>query len=100
MSANFLVQILNDMRRAGLVESRRGMGGGYLLARNPETITLRQIVEAVDPTLLQASVSNSGESGAAVANAWRRVGENVVASLDAVTLANISEAPAEPMFHI
>ena len=100
VSANFLVQILNDLRRAGLVESRRGMGGGYILAGKPENITLRQIVEAVDPTLLQATVSSGGESGAAVANAWRRVGDHVVASLDAITLANITETPAEPMFHI
>ena len=100
MSANFLVQILNDLRRAGLVESRRGMGGGYLLARKPETVTLRQIVEAVDPALLEASVTSGGESGAAVANAWRSVGENVVSALDAVTLASIAESTTGPMFHI
>ena len=41
VSANFLVQILNDLRRAGLVESRRGKSGGYLLARKPDTIQLR-----------------------------------------------------------
>lgn len=100
VSANFLVQILNDLRRAGLIESRRGMSGGYLLAGQPETITLRQIVEAVDPSLLQLSVSAEGASGAAVAAAWRGVGEAVAASLDRVTLAQMAENHEAPMFHI
>ena len=43
------MQILNDLRRAGLVDSRRGQAGGYLLARSAETVTLRHVVEAVDP---------------------------------------------------
>lgn len=100
VSANFLVQIMNDLRRAGLIESRRGMSGGYILAGKPDAITLRQIVEAVDPALLQASVSADGESGAAVLKVWRQVGGKVVAALDGVTLAQMTENAAEPMFHI
>ncbi len=53
VSANFLVQILNDLRRAGIIESRRGAHGGYILSRPAEKITLRQIVDAVGPSLLQ-----------------------------------------------
>jgi len=100
VSANFLVQILNDLRRAGLVESRRGMSGGYLLAQPATAITLRRIVEAVDPALLEASVGDAGDSGPGVARVWRQVGDHVAASLDAVTLADIAENPAAPMFHI
>ena len=100
VSANFLVQILNDLRRAGIIESRRGMSGGYLLARPPETITLRQIVEAVDPLLIQGSVTQTGESGAAVAKAWQRVGTTVIDALETVTLDTLAAASQEPMFHI
>ena len=100
VSANFLVQILNDLRRAGLIESRRGMSGGYILAGEPESITLRQIVEAVDPSLMQASVSAGGESGAAVLKVWQQVGGKVVGALEDVTLARMAENTAEPMFHI
>ena len=46
ISANFLVQILNDLRRGGMIDSRRGASGGYLLSRPANQITLRQIVEA------------------------------------------------------
>ena len=47
MSANFLVQILNDLKRGELIVSRRGKAGGYLLNQAPKNITLLQIVEAV-----------------------------------------------------
>ena len=73
VSGNFLVQILNDLRRAGLIESRRGKAGGYLLARSADQITLRQVVEAVDPSLLQCSVTREGDSGQAVRLAWEQV---------------------------
>lgn len=44
----FLEQIFRDLRRAELVTGKRGPGGGYVLARPPEAISLRTIVEAVD----------------------------------------------------
>jgi Rrf2 family protein len=42
----FLTQILQDLRKAGLVEARRGPGGGYALARPPEQITLAEVLRA------------------------------------------------------
>jgi Rrf2 family protein len=100
VSANFLVQILNDLRRAGLVESRRGMSGGYLLAQPPSSITLRRIIEAVDPAVLQPSVAEAGDSGAGVARVWKQVAANLAAALDSITLADMAENPSAPMFHI
>jgi Rrf2 family protein len=44
----FLEQIFRDLRRAGLVEGKRGPGGGFVLARPADEITLRAVVEAVD----------------------------------------------------
>lgn len=100
VSANFLVQILNDLRRAAIIESRRGKTGGYLLARGPESITLRQIVEAVDPSLLQGSVASGGESGPAVQQAWERVSSRLQRELDQITLESLSSKPGAAMFHI
>jgi Rrf2 family cysteine metabolism transcriptional repressor len=100
VSANFLVQILNDLRRAGLVDSRRGKTGGYLLARPAKSITLRQIVVAVDPQLLQFSVSNDGESGTAVRAAWERLSAELSNRLEAVTLDTLAQQPGDPMFYI
>src|ERR671922_3102636 len=44
----YLEQILLALKGAGLVRSKRGVGGGYVLARDPSTITLGEIVSAVD----------------------------------------------------
>lgn len=100
VSGNFLVQILNDLRRAGLVDSRRGKAGGYLLARPASAITLRQIVEAVDPALLQCSAVHEGDSGAAVKRAWDAVSETVCDSLDGISLESLASRAGDPMFYI
>lgn len=100
VSANFLVQILNDLRRAGLVESRRGKAGGYLLGRAADAITLRQIVEAVDPALLQCSVGNDGESGPANRKAWEKISARVCEALEEVTLESMATGDSAPMFYI
>jgi Rrf2 family protein len=47
----FLENILGDLRNAGIIESRRGVEGGYLLARPPEEIALADVVRAVDGPL-------------------------------------------------
>jgi Rrf2 family protein len=44
----FLLAILSKLRQAGIVESRRGPGGGYRLARPSSALTLAEIIEAVD----------------------------------------------------
>jgi Rrf2 family protein len=100
VSGNFLVQILNDLRRAGLVDSRRGKSGGYLLAREPDTITLRQVVDAVDPSVLQCVVSREGESGQAVRHAWEEVSSSLQQALDRVTLETLASNAGGPMFYI
>ncbi len=100
VSANFLVQILNDLRRSGLVESRRGKAGGYLLARRADQISLRQVVEAVDPSLLQCSVTRDGDSGAAVRLAWEQVSHSLQNSLGQITLDQLATKQGDPMFYI
>jgi Rrf2 family transcriptional regulator, cysteine metabolism repressor len=100
VSGNFLVQILNDLRRAGLIESRRGKAGGYLLARTADQITLRQVIDAVDPALLQCSVTRDGDSGEAVRRAWDQVSLTLLNSLDQITLDSFVNPQTSPMFYI
>jgi Rrf2 family protein len=100
VSGNFLVQILNDLRRAGLIESRRGKAGGYLLAKRADQITLRQVVEAVDPSLVQCSVTREGESGQAVRRAWDEISKGLQDSLDQITMETLANRESSPMFYI
>ncbi len=48
ISLNYLEQIFGDLRRAELVESRRGKNGGYLLAGPLESIRIGDVIRAVD----------------------------------------------------
>ncbi|MEE8582236.1 MAG: Rrf2 family transcriptional regulator [Myxococcota bacterium] len=57
----YLEQIFQRLRRAELVRSKRGPGGGYTLARAPGEINLRDIVEAIDGPLGQALPLNPGD---------------------------------------
>lgn len=100
VSASFLVQILNDLRRQGLVESRRGKAGGYRLAREPQTITLLEIVETIEPTLLVNSTARGGECGQAVHEVWDTVAETNRAAFAKIDLAQIASRQEGLMFHI
>jgi len=83
---NYLVQILNELRGAGLIVSKRGKQGGYALARAPERIALIEIVEAVDSELLERNFEAVGHSGARVAGIWSEIGETFEAKLQQHTL--------------
>ncbi len=63
ISLPYLEQLFVKLRRAGLVESARGPGGGYRLARAPEAIRISEILEAVDETV-SAMHQGAGATGA------------------------------------
>jgi len=56
----YLEQIFQKLRRAGLVRSKRGPGGGYTLAGDPRELTLRDVVEAIEGPLRAAEASRPG----------------------------------------
>ncbi len=58
LSPQYLEQICCRLRRAGLVESTRGVKGGYCLARPPGEITLGQVIEALEGPLLPLECIN------------------------------------------
>jgi Rrf2 family nitric oxide-sensitive transcriptional repressor len=47
--APYLAKLMQQMKRAGLITSQRGVGGGFLLAHHPAEITLAEIVNVVEP---------------------------------------------------
>lgn len=61
--ARYLEQIFQKLRRAGLVTSKRGPGGGYQLARRPDAISLAEVVRAVQGTVL--GTAEGGTAGCA-----------------------------------
>ena len=92
----YLEQILLALKGAGLVRSKRGVGGGYVLARPPEQITLGEIVSAVDGPIAVGDFGRPHENGAcdhegqcALLAVWAEVGEHMRRHLDSFTLADM-----------
>ncbi len=103
----FLEAILVDLRKAGLVESRRGPEGGHRLARSPHQISLADVREAVDGPLSLAPQGREHPktpSDAALTAVWGEVERDVRTALSKVTLDAIlrkAEAQREvPDFNI
>src|SRR3954470_6167756 len=96
----FLEQILNDLKSAGIVQSRRGGAGGYRLARRPEEITLAAVVRHIEGALAPVSCvserfyekcSCPDESRCAIRSVMKEVREAVVKIMERVSIAEISE---------
>jgi Rrf2 family protein len=98
--ANYLVQILNELRNAGLITSKRGKQGGYALAREPDKIGLTEIVEAVDPDLLGCKFEGSGHSGERVAEIWSEISACLEEKIGGYTLADIVVSGPGEMYYI
>lgn len=94
LSLAYLEQLFGPLRRAGLVASARGPGGGYRLARPPGGITISDIVLAVDEPI-QATRCEEGGPGCLAGqrclthDLWAELGDQIRLFLDAVTLADV-----------
>ena len=77
VSSNFLVQILNALRVEGIIQSKRGKNGGYFMERNPEDISLYEIVKAMDSGMVAEVTVKEGESAASVASVWVKLSEDL-----------------------
>ena len=91
----FLENILIDLRHAGIVRSQRGAEGGYWLARSPDSISVGEVIRAVDGPL--ASVRGEAPEdlaydGAAehLRNTWIAVRASLRTVVDELTLADVA----------
>ena len=96
----FLEQILNDLKSAGIVQSRRGVAGGYRLAKPPEEITLATVVRHIEGALAPVSCvsqrfyekcSCPDESRCAIRSAMKEIREAVVKVAERVTIAELCQ---------
>lgn len=92
---HYLEQIFMHLRRAGLVVSTRGPGGGYALARPADAIAVGEIMAAVEEPVQMIRCAGQ-VTGGCVADRrclthdlWRALGDHIVAFLDAVTLGDV-----------
>ena len=83
----FLEQILIQLKKAGLVQSIRGASGGYVLAKDPVQISLKDVVEAVEGevSLLDPRLNPNST----VLRVWREIEEEFVEKLSSITLQDL-----------
>ena len=99
----YLEQILLALKGAGIVRSKRGVGGGYVLARLPERLTLGQVVAAVDGPIVVGDFGEPHAGGAcnhegqcALLSVLAEVGEHMRTHLDSFTIADMVQRGAGP----
>jgi Rrf2 family protein len=93
----YLEQILLALKGAGIVRSKRGVGGGYVLARDPGAITLGEIVSAVDGPIAVGDFGEPHQDGACdhegqcvLLAVWHEISGHMRKYLDSFTLADIA----------
>jgi Rrf2 family cysteine metabolism transcriptional repressor len=107
----YLEHLVARLRKAGLVDSRRGSRGGYLLARAPGEITMAEVVEALEGSIAPIECISEASDGSIVCSResdpgracptkllWTRVRFSIVSTLQQTTLADLlvgGAAPAE-----
>jgi Rrf2 family transcriptional regulator, iron-sulfur cluster assembly transcription factor len=102
LSLSYLEQLFGKLRRAGLVGSARGPGGGYRLARSSDTITVADIVSAVEEPI-HATRCHEGTGGCMALpglsglgercqthDLWFELGRQITLFLEGVTLADVA----------
>ncbi len=96
----FLEQILNDLKSAGIVESRRGVAGGYRLSKPPEKISLAVVIRHIEGPLAPVSCvsekfysrcSCPDEAKCGIRSIMKEVRDAIVAILEGVTVAELCQ---------
>lgn len=92
----FLEQVLFDLRKAGLIESRRGNEGGYLLAKAPREISVGEVIRLIEGSLEPISCVKQGYSDCGdihkcvFKKIWRDVYQATSSIIDNVTFEELS----------
>lgn len=88
ISLSYLEQLFAMLRKAGLVVSARGPGGGYRLQRSGDEITVGEVFRAVDET---GNAENNGRdwSGGATASLWAALDDHIRDFLEGVAISDV-----------
>ncbi len=100
ISEKYLGQIIMPLKNSGLVVSQRGSRGGYALARPPETVTVKDVVEAIEGRIAAVLCVSDPEACARATSCvatqvWRKLSEDIERSLSSFTLAALARQARE-----
>ena len=98
ISLSYLEQLFGRLRRGGLVNSVRGPGGGYVLARNPDQMRIADIILAVDEPIKATRCSPGSPNGChshrgrcLTHDLWEELANQIYQYLSSVTLADVCQ---------
>jgi Rrf2 family protein len=94
VSVAYLEQILNTLRKAGLIHSVKGPGGGYLLSRSPSMVSIGAILKELEGPVAITSCMDPLEGCSRVDSCvthmlWRSLGEKIEGFLGTITLDDL-----------
>ena len=103
--ARFLVQILLQLKAAGLVNSTRGAAGGYRLARDPTQVTLRDVTQILDgqPATITSKAENATSISTTLIEMFNHFRSQQTKMLQTIPLAELMQRADEdtnPMYYI
>jgi Rrf2 family protein len=100
--ANYLVQILIELKAQGIARSLRGKEGGYLLARAPSEITLGDVLRAVHGEVFDTPALTDANCAPELRRAWQRLKSAVDEAADKITFQQLVDenAEKEKMYYI
>lgn len=91
----YVEQVMHELRQADLVSSQRGKGGGYRIAREPESITVLQVIEALEGPVDSFGRMRSGDLVEPLLEPlWSNVRSSLKDVLQATTIADIADRAA------
>jgi Rrf2 family protein len=93
--ANYLVQILSELKATGIAKSVRGKEGGYLLARPPGEISLGDVIRAVHGEVFDTPALSDMNCAPELRKAWQRLKKAVDSAADAITFQQLLDESSE-----
>jgi Rrf2 family protein len=90
----YLVHILLNLKRGGIVQSVRGAQGGYMLGRSPAAISLLDVITAVDGPILDP-IPGAESPSEEVKLTWRKVARKLTDSLREITIQSLLDESAK-----
>ena len=100
--ANYLVQILIELKAQNIVKSLRGKEGGYLLARPPAEISLGDVLRSIHGQVFDTPALSAPQCPPELRNAWKKLQSTLDQTADSITFQQLLEqgAEKEKMYYI
>lgn len=93
--ANYLVQILIELKAQGIARSLRGKEGGYLLAKPPAEIKLGDVLRAVHGAVFDSPALSDPDCPSELRRAWKKLQQSIDTAADSITFQQLLDESSD-----